>query len=119
MVGDTLNDLHANLFLDAYIEELMMALDLNHLIHFFSSSVCDEFCKEAVMDPANMLWVCQISGHCFDNVMSPQEAKSDSVSGNLLYIAILIVILQLYKIKYNTSFTHDILIMMNKEPYQP
>ncbi|XP_050366669.1 F-box protein SKIP31 isoform X2 [Argentina anserina] len=40
--------------------------------------VCDEFCREAVMDPANMLWVCQISGHCFDNVMSPQEGESDS-----------------------------------------
>ncbi|KAM5565302.1 hypothetical protein ABKV19_019365 [Rosa sericea] len=40
--------------------------------------VCDEFCREAVMDPSNMLWVCRISGHCFDNVLSPQEVESDA-----------------------------------------
>lgn len=40
--------------------------------------VCDDNCREAVMDPANMLWVCRISGHCFDNLLSQAEAESDA-----------------------------------------
>lgn len=32
------------------------------------------------MDPSNLLWVCRISGHCFDNMLSPEEVDSDAVS---------------------------------------
>ncbi|KAK1435965.1 hypothetical protein QVD17_01738 [Tagetes erecta] len=35
--------------------------------------VCDDTCKEAVLDPDNELLVCTISGHCFDRLLSPSE----------------------------------------------
>ncbi|KAB2628335.1 F-box protein SKIP31 [Pyrus ussuriensis x Pyrus communis] len=34
--------------------------------------------REVVMDPANELWVCTISGHCFDGFLSPEEMESDA-----------------------------------------
>ena len=40
------------------------------------------------MDPANELWVCTITGHCFDRLLSPEEMESDAVSGHLLCLAI-------------------------------
>ncbi|RXH91003.1 hypothetical protein DVH24_020026 [Malus domestica] len=50
--------------------------------------VCDDNCREVVMDPANELWVCTISGHCFGRLLSPEEMESDAVSGHLLCLAI-------------------------------
>lgn len=46
--------------------------------------VCDDTCREAVMDPTNELWVCTISGHCFDRLLSPGEMEPDIVSESLL-----------------------------------
>ncbi|KAK7406990.1 hypothetical protein VNO78_08628 [Psophocarpus tetragonolobus] len=40
--------------------------------------VCDDTCREAVMDPANELLVCTISGHCFDRLLSPSEMEPDT-----------------------------------------
>lgn len=35
--------------------------------------MCDDTCKEVVLDPDNELLVCTISGHCFDRLLSPSE----------------------------------------------
>lgn len=47
----------------------------------FFLSVCDETCRETVMDPANELLVCKISGHCLDRLLSAAEMEPDAVSG--------------------------------------
>ncbi|KAA8521076.1 hypothetical protein F0562_011771 [Nyssa sinensis] len=39
--------------------------------------VCDDTCREVVLDPANELLVCTISGHCFDRLLSPAEMEPD------------------------------------------
>ncbi|EXC31693.1 F-box protein SKIP31 [Morus notabilis] len=39
--------------------------------------VCDDTCREAVMDPTNEVLVCTISGHCFDGLLSPAEMEPD------------------------------------------
>ncbi|XP_071705474.1 F-box protein SKIP31-like [Rutidosis leptorrhynchoides] len=39
--------------------------------------VCDDTCKEVVLDPDNELLVCTISGHCFDRLLSPSETGGD------------------------------------------
>ncbi|XP_076915119.1 F-box protein SKIP31-like isoform X2 [Bidens hawaiensis] len=39
--------------------------------------VCDDACKEVVLDPDNELLVCTISGHCFDRLLSPSEIGGD------------------------------------------
>ncbi|GAV80251.1 Herpes_UL92 domain-containing protein/F-box-like domain-containing protein [Cephalotus follicularis] len=43
--------------------------------------VCDDTCREAVMDPTNELLVCTISGHCFDRLLSPGEMEPDPELG--------------------------------------
>ncbi|KAL7187872.1 hypothetical protein ACSBR1_037844 [Camellia fascicularis] len=40
--------------------------------------VCDDTCREAVLDPTNELLVCTISGHCFDLLLSPSEMEPDT-----------------------------------------
>ncbi|KAI4327895.1 hypothetical protein L6164_020306 [Bauhinia variegata] len=40
--------------------------------------VCDDTCREVVMDPTNMLLVCTISGHCFDRLLSIEEMEPDA-----------------------------------------
>ncbi|KAL5181130.1 F-box protein SKIP31 [Glycine soja] len=40
--------------------------------------VCDDTCREVVMDPTNELLVCTISGHCFDRLLSPSEMEPDT-----------------------------------------
>ncbi|CAH9077589.1 unnamed protein product [Cuscuta europaea] len=40
--------------------------------------VCDDTCKEVVLDPSNELLVCTISGHCFDRMLSPSEIDLDA-----------------------------------------
>ncbi|KAM1749448.1 hypothetical protein FF1_010278 [Malus domestica] len=40
--------------------------------------VCDDNCREVVIDPTNELWVCTIPGHCFDKLLSPKETESDA-----------------------------------------
>lgn len=39
--------------------------------------VCDDTCREVILDPANELLVCTISGHCFDRLLSPSEIEMD------------------------------------------
>ncbi|KAL2517316.1 F-box protein SKIP31 [Abeliophyllum distichum] len=40
--------------------------------------VCDDSCREVIMDPTNELLVCTISGRCFDRLLSPAEMESDA-----------------------------------------
>lgn len=42
-------------------------------------AVCDDTCKDVVLDPETELLVCTISGHCFDRLLSPSET-GDMVS---------------------------------------
>ncbi|XP_047974866.1 F-box protein SKIP31 isoform X1 [Salvia hispanica] len=39
--------------------------------------VCDDTCKDVIMDPTNELLVCTISGRCFDRLISPDEMEPD------------------------------------------
>ncbi|CAL5434529.1 unnamed protein product [Camellia sinensis] len=55
--------------------------------------VCDDTCREAVLDPTNVLLVCTISGHCFDLLLSPSEMEPDTVkeiSFNLYLVSFVI-----------------------------
>lgn len=45
----------------------------------FSFVVCDDTCREVIMDPTNELLVCTISGHCFDRLLLPAEMEPDAV----------------------------------------
>ncbi|GFP81528.1 F-box protein skip31 [Phtheirospermum japonicum] len=40
--------------------------------------VCDDTCKEVIMDPTNELLVCTISGRVFDSIFSPDEIEFDA-----------------------------------------
>ncbi|KAL6556475.1 hypothetical protein OROGR_005763 [Orobanche gracilis] len=40
--------------------------------------VCDDACKEIVMDPSDELLVCTISGRCFDRLLSSDEMEPDA-----------------------------------------
>ncbi|CAL0314239.1 unnamed protein product [Lupinus luteus] len=40
--------------------------------------VCDDTCREVIMDPTNELLVCTISGHCFDRLLSASEMEPDA-----------------------------------------
>ncbi|XP_019423724.1 PREDICTED: F-box protein SKIP31 isoform X3 [Lupinus angustifolius] len=40
--------------------------------------VCDDTCREVIMDPTNELLVCTISGHCFDRLLSAAEMEPDA-----------------------------------------
>lgn len=40
--------------------------------------VCDDTCREVVMDIANQVLVCTISGHCFDRLLWPTEMEPDT-----------------------------------------
>ncbi|KAE9596847.1 hypothetical protein Lal_00007528 [Lupinus albus] len=40
--------------------------------------VCDDTCREVIMDPTNELLVCTISGHCFDRLLSVSEMEPDA-----------------------------------------
>lgn len=44
--------------------------------------VCDDACRETVLDPSNDLLVCTISGRCFDRWLSAEE--EEAVSGSQL-----------------------------------
>ncbi|KAM7269016.1 hypothetical protein ACFE04_024513 [Oxalis oulophora] len=39
--------------------------------------VCDDTCREVILDVASELLVCTISGRCFDRLMSPSEFEPD------------------------------------------
>ncbi|XP_020550739.1 F-box protein SKIP31-like isoform X2 [Sesamum indicum] len=41
--------------------------------------VCDDTCKEVIMDPTNELLVCTISGRSFDRLLSPAEMEPDAM----------------------------------------
>ncbi|KDP31564.1 hypothetical protein JCGZ_15381 [Jatropha curcas] len=43
--------------------------------------VCDETCRETVINPVNELLVCTISGLCFDRLVSPYEMEPDPAEG--------------------------------------
>ncbi|PIA40275.1 hypothetical protein AQUCO_02500164v1 [Aquilegia coerulea] len=40
--------------------------------------VCGDTCREVVMDTFTGLWVCTVSGHCFDTLLSPAETEPDA-----------------------------------------
>lgn len=40
--------------------------------------VCDDTCRETILDPSNDLLVCTISGRCFDRWLSPAEEEAGS-----------------------------------------
>ncbi|XP_022981027.1 F-box protein SKIP31-like [Cucurbita maxima] len=40
--------------------------------------VCDDTCREVIMDPDDEQLVCRISGHCFDNLLLPDSMEPDS-----------------------------------------
>lgn len=40
--------------------------------------VCDDACREIVMDPTDEILVCKISGHCFDRLLSAAEMDPDT-----------------------------------------
>lgn len=50
------------------------------ILHVFFSTVCDDNCKEVILDPESELLVCTISGHCFDRLLLPSDAEADAVS---------------------------------------
>lgn len=54
---------------------------LSYFVSLFFT-VCDDTCREVIMDPANELLVCTISGRCFDRLLSPSEIEPDLVSKN-------------------------------------
>uniref|UniRef100_A0A0D6QZ52 F-box domain-containing protein n=1 Tax=Araucaria cunninghamii TaxID=56994 RepID=A0A0D6QZ52_ARACU len=39
--------------------------------------VCDDTCREIILDPSSQLLVCTISGRCFDRWLSPSEEEQD------------------------------------------
>ncbi|PIA40279.1 hypothetical protein AQUCO_02500164v1 [Aquilegia coerulea] len=41
-------------------------------------AVCGDTCREVVMDTFTGLWVCTVSGHCFDTLLSPAETEPDA-----------------------------------------
>lgn len=55
-------------------------------IHVSSFSVCDDTCRDTIMDPTNELLVCTISGRCFDRLLSPAEMEPDIVSPNFILL---------------------------------
>ncbi|XP_072994050.1 F-box protein SKIP31 isoform X2 [Typha latifolia] len=40
--------------------------------------VCDDTCREVILDQSSGLLVCTISGHCFDSWLSPEEESDNS-----------------------------------------
>ncbi|XP_047337849.1 F-box protein SKIP31 [Impatiens glandulifera] len=40
--------------------------------------VCDDNCRETILDPSNELFVCTISGYCSDRLLSPAEMEPDT-----------------------------------------
>lgn len=48
--------------------------------------VCDDTCREVILDPNDLLMVCKISGRCFENLMAQAETESDSVSISFLHL---------------------------------
>lgn len=77
-----------------------LLVDRAHNVCFFSSVVCDDTCREVIMDPTNELLVCTISGHCFDRLLSPSEMEPDAVSLNVLNIYMTSIFHNVY---YNTD----------------
>lgn len=58
----------------------ILANDNCTLLIFLSLyAVCDDTCKEVIMDPTNELLVCTISGRCFDRILLPAEMEPDAV----------------------------------------
>ncbi|XP_044504394.1 F-box protein SKIP31 isoform X2 [Mangifera indica] len=45
--------------------------------------VCDDTCREVILDPNDLLMVCKISGRCFENLMEQAEMESDSEQGGV------------------------------------
>ncbi|XP_021886858.1 F-box protein SKIP31 [Carica papaya] len=39
--------------------------------------VCDENCREVLLDPNSEILVCTISGHCFDRLLLPADMEGD------------------------------------------
>lgn len=46
-------------------------------------AVCDDTCRETVLDPSNELLVCTVSGRCFDRWLTPAEEDGAEPVSNL------------------------------------
>lgn len=58
---------------------LTCIIDESHILF----PVCDDTCREVIMDPNDEQLVCRISGHCFDTLLLPDSMEPDTVSTNL------------------------------------
>lgn len=91
-----------------------MCLYFGILISCCSFLVCDDTCREVIMDPTNELLVCTISGHCFDRLLSPSEMELDPVSESFLqHTFVSLVIKQLLFPRPQLLLTHRTV-----EPYK-
>ncbi len=53
-------------------------------------AVCDDSCREIVLDPSNELLVCTVSGRCFDRWLTPaEEDDAEPVSTSWVHWKIL------------------------------
>jgi hypothetical protein len=61
------------------------SLNINQLPSVWvMGAVCDDSCREIVLDPSNELLVCTISGRCFDRWITPaEEDDAEPVSNNV------------------------------------
>jgi hypothetical protein len=61
------------------------SLNINQLpFVWVMGAVCDDSCREIVLDPSNELLVCTISGRCFDRWITPaEEDDAEPVSNNV------------------------------------
>lgn len=72
-------------FLELFSYGLISGFSTSVIDEFMFSSflVCDDACREVIMDPVDDQLVCRISGHCFDNLL-PDSIEPDTVSINLI-----------------------------------
>lgn len=68
----------------------------------FPFPVCDDTCREVVMDPTNELLVCTISGHCFDRLISTAEMEQDAVCLNFFYLLCFVFVIS------HETFSHKV-----------
>lgn len=61
-------------------------MTLESEVQFYSFgmyAVCDDTCRETVLDPSNELLVCTVSGRCFDRWLTPAEEDGAEPVSNL------------------------------------
>lgn len=67
-----------------YISSLLFTYNLHspEMFGFLLFSVCDEACREFVLDQSSGMLLCTISGHCFERWLCPDDEwdADDTVS---------------------------------------